>query len=136
MGKRTKSKKRVAVPIAIPKRGRKGMASWTKKSAEVIKRSLEPLVGKEVVLFGGGGLDINLGTLKDVTVAPDVLYGRIVKGKRQDYKKPRESKTSFHVSAHLFSKEGGLVPFGAKEFSPHIGSWRIAEIKNAPPQRL
>lgn len=127
------------MPIALPTGGRKGMASWTKGSAEAIKRSLQPLIGKEVALFGGGGAigsGLNLGLLKDVTVAPDMIYARFVKGQRQDYKKPHPSKTSFHVSAHLFSKEGGLVPVGAKEFSPHIGSWRIAEIKDKPPQKL
>lgn len=118
-----------AVPIKLGKRGRKTMAGWTKKSAQRIAKDVRPLVGQDVVLYGGGGFDSNIAELKSVKVEPVTLYGKIVKGKRIDYKKPKKSKTEFIVKVELYDSEGKLPPYPSKTFSPHLGSWKIARIE-------
>lgn len=119
---------RIAVPIELGKTGRKSMAGWTKKAAQRIARKVKPLVGKQVALYGGGGSDMHVARLKSVKVVPVTLYGRIVKGKRETFKKPRKSKTEFYIDVTLYDPKGKLPPYPSKTFSPHLGSWRIAKI--------
>lgn len=123
------SQTEVAIPIEMGKTGRKGMASWTKKAAEGIARKVRPLVGKRVLLYGGGGMGVDVAELKGVKVEPVTLYGRIVKGKRQDFRKPRKSKTEFFVTVDLYDPKGRLGR-GTKQFTPHLGSWKLAKISS------
>lgn len=118
-----------AVPIKLGESGRRGMASWTKSAANRIVAKVRRHVGKQVVLYGGGGFDANLCTLKSVKVEPVTLYAKIVKGKRIDFAKPQKSKTEFYVTVELYDPEGKLPPYPSKKFSPHLGSWKLAEIK-------
>ena len=63
-----------AKPVNVNWDKQKGMAEWTKKDAQQIAKSLRPIVGKKVVLYGGGGFDEDLCRLEDIKAEGITLY--------------------------------------------------------------
>jgi hypothetical protein len=140
--------KTIELPIDWDKQ--KEMATWSEKNAMEVARILKPYVGQIMVLYGGGGWDSNIVRLKNIKVEPQLHYGRIYKGVRQEFKTPKLSKTDFNVVATLktmgdWKKEGAMfsevktsakmegkkyIPPTFKEnlFEPHLGSWRLMKI--------
>jgi hypothetical protein len=135
-----------AVEVGIPWDKRKGMATWSKGMAEKAVRKLRPLVGKRVLLYGGGGTDENIATLKSVKMGKPFYY--LVEGRqppvgatimRDPHPIPKGtparerslgyySPTDYYVNAELHLAKGQQIG-GRPTFSPHLGSWRLAKLR-------
>jgi len=133
-----------ADPVNIDWDKQKRMAEWTKRDAQAVARKLRPLVGKKVVLYGGGGFDEDLCRLENIEAEPLTLYAK------SDIGKPYKSKTRFRVKARLKTLEdwrkrtglfgelvksadvvnGKYVPpkYRESKFEPSLGSWKLARV--------
>ena len=133
-----------AKPVDVDWDKQKGMAQWTKKDARQVARFLKPLVGKKVILYGGGGWDEDLCKLENIGAKPLTLYPRD--------RKPYKSKTRYKVEAELKTLENWrdktslfgefvksaeyendkYIPpeYKEKGFTPSLGSWKLAEVTN------
>jgi len=131
-----------AKPVDVNWDKQKEMAQWTKKDARQVAKVLRPLVGKKVMLYGGGGRGGDLCKLESIRTAGLTLY--------PEGRKPYKSKTKYKVEAKLKTLEnwenktaffGELVksadvvndkyiPPKYKEttFDPSLGSWKLAEV--------
>ena len=128
-----------AEEVGIPWGKQKRMATWSKGMAQMVAKKLMPLIGKKVVLYGGGGDESNIGTLKSIKAEPKFYFvTEKVKTPRgvkiipdpawKDGRLGYHSPTDYNIKAELrFSK--GQEPFSKPTFSPSLGSWRIAKLK-------
>lgn len=143
--RKTKPKvKYEAIELPIDWNKQTKMATWKKKDAEKVARQYKKFVGKKMVLYGGGGWDFNLVTVKKVNVEPQDVFARKVKGEWIHFKEPKKSKTKYNVRAILrpegeskqdnlfkepiYDKKGLLKGHKIKDFEPHLGSWKLAKI--------
>lgn len=108
---------RSAIALNLPYDKQIQMAVWGKKTAQKVAKALKPLVGKKVVLYGGGGWDSNIGKLMRVRVGKTTY--------RKDLNKP--IRMGYEVNVRMTFKQPD-APFGNKVFEPHIGSWKIARL--------
>jgi hypothetical protein len=120
----------------IPYGRQKSMATWSEKTAKLVTSKLRPLVGKKVVLYGGGGWDYNIGKLKSVKTKPAFYYPvenkplpkgvKIIENPEWKGNYGYYSKKDFIVEADLKLN----TPIGGRtEVTPHIGSWKIGKLK-------
>lgn len=131
-----------AKPVEVNWDKQKGMALWTKKDARQVAKILRPLVGKKVMLYGGGGFDEDLCKLENIGAEPVTLYpeGRKPYKSKTKYKVKAELKTleNWRDKTHLFGelvrsaeyKGDKYVPpkYKEKRFTPSLGSWKLAEV--------
>lgn len=127
----------------IPYEKQKRMAIWSKQTAKKVASKFRPLVGKRVILYGGGGWDYNVGRLKSIKSKPSFYYisegHPAPKGVKviKDPSNPDKERASlgyyspkdYIVEADLrFKKED--APFQDRmKFTPHLGSWKIAKLR-------
>jgi hypothetical protein len=101
------------------------MASWHKKDALALRRILMPLIGKRVVLYGGGGWsgEESIGILKKIDIHKPTYYS-------QPDNKPYTPKEDIYiVDATLHFADVKDTSLNRKSFTPHLGSWKIAKIE-------
>jgi len=107
------------VELKIPWDRSSYAATWSKTTAKSVARKLRPLIGKKVVLYGGGGWDKAICRLKNIRMYKSPPYQRGGKMRKNEY----------YVDADLkiLEIENDWLG-GRKEFSPHLGSWKIAKL--------
>ena len=102
-----------------------GMANWSEKDAKAAAKVLEPYVGEEMMLYGGGGPGSSYVKLRAMVIE-----------QWDDYSKPpingvpQKNDTDWRVVLRTSYNSGDRSMFNKKgEFSPYLGSWKIAGIK-------
>lgn len=135
-----KGNKILATPIEIPTRT--GMAWFTKANALKLEKEVKPHVGEPMILFGGGGSDQDLVTLKGVSAMPtikyhypnDPSYGKLPKdanivkkeGNHIEYTTPNDYIVEVNLEKEP-EKFSGMWSTG--KFDPHLGSWKLAKLE-------
>lgn len=106
-----------------------GMAEWRRADALAVLREVKPLVGKKVVLYGGGSLMGEHWVAKLLRARVASIYDEYGFTKRDDLTPAQkaEEKKRFFVTVKL--RFTGATPFhGERTFEPHLGSWQIAKL--------
>lgn len=119
------------------------IASWQEKDAVALANKVLPLVGKRVVLYGGGGAGSHIGKLASVRVVKQLHYWRHGRGGRRIEGEHFPKTGEFSVKVRLteldppiryrYTKDWKKV--GQRTFEPALGSWRIAPITSKPRAR-
>jgi len=104
------------------------MASWRRKHAEQVYKKLKPLEGKLVLLSGGGAMmgDVSSAKLKKLVLKKPTYYRR---DSGAEYI-PKRDVWVIEAQLSNYPLEGSSgFPLGKETFSPHLGSWKISELK-------